>query len=242
GRAGSKGFKNKNLKYLAGKPLVHFALAMIDIYQQKHPEHNCTTCLNTDSNELVELTTKLNPSVKIVERKPELATDTVGKIEVIRDSFLQLEREDNIFDLIIDLDLTSPLREVSNLEELIDEHLKNLDKDVYFSVVSARRNPYFNMVKRIENEVTIVNKSRYTSRQQTPEVFEMNASMYSFKPEFLKKSNYIFDGQCGIIKMRDYLILDIDSEEDFKWLEFLFPKFLEDSSELQDIYNYLYRR
>lgn len=160
---------------------------MIDIYQQKHPEHNCTTCLNTDSNELVELTTKLNPSVKIVERKPELATDTVGKIEVIRDSFLQLEREDNIFDLIIDLDLTSPLREVSNLEELIDEHLKNLDKDVYFSVVSARRNPYFNMVKRIENEVTIVNKSRYTSRQQTPEVFEMNASMYSFKPEFLKK-------------------------------------------------------
>ncbi|HEN2040315.1 TPA: acylneuraminate cytidylyltransferase family protein, partial [Enterococcus faecium] len=81
-----------------------------------------------------------------------------------------------------------------NLEELIDEHLKNLDKDVYFSVVSARRNPYFNMVKRIENEVTIVNKSRYTSRQQTPEVFEMNASMYSFKPEFLKKSNYIFDG------------------------------------------------
>ena len=97
---------------------------------------------DTDSNELVELTTKLNPSVKIVERKPELATDTVGKIEVIRDSFLQLEREDNIFDLIIDLDLTSPLREVSNLEELIDEHLKNLDKDVYFSVVSARRNPY----------------------------------------------------------------------------------------------------
>lgn len=49
--------------------------------------------MNTDSNELVELTTKLNPSVKIVERKPELATDTVGKIEVIRDSFLQLEEK-----------------------------------------------------------------------------------------------------------------------------------------------------
>lgn len=123
GRAGSKGFKNKIWNIWQESPSP-FALAMIDIYQQKHPEHNCTTCLNTDSNELVELTTKLNPSVKIVERKPELATDTVGKIEVIRDSFLQLEREDNIFDLIIDLDLTSPLREVSNLEELIDEHLK----------------------------------------------------------------------------------------------------------------------
>ena len=52
------------------------------------------------------------------------------------------------------------------------------------------------MVKRIENEVTIVNKSRYTSRQQTPEVFEMNASMYSFKPEFLK-NNYILMGNVG---------------------------------------------
>lgn len=53
------------------------------------------------------------------------------------------------------------------------------------------------MVKRIENEVTIVNKSRYTSRQQTPEVFEMNASMYSFKPEFLKKVIIFLMGNVG---------------------------------------------
>ncbi|WP_165003243.1 MULTISPECIES: acylneuraminate cytidylyltransferase family protein [unclassified Enterococcus] len=239
GRAGSKGFKNKNLKYLARKPLVHYALAIIDIYQSKHPEYNCSICLNTDSDELIELTTKLNSSVKIIERKPELATDTVGKIEVIRDSFLNLESEKKHFDLIVDLDLTSPLREVSDLEQLISEHLNNIDeKDVYFSVVSARRNPYFNMVKKIDNEVTIVNTSDYTSRQQAPEVFEMNASMYSFKPEFLKKNNYIFNGKCGIIVMKDYLVLDIDSEEDFNWLEFLFPKFLEDSIELQDIYNH----
>lgn len=106
GRAGSKGFKIK-FEIFGRKAPSPFRFSNDRYLSTKHPEHNCTTCLNTDSNELVELTTKLNPSVKIVERKPELATDTVGKIEVIRDSFLQLEREDNIFDLIIDLDLTS---------------------------------------------------------------------------------------------------------------------------------------
>ncbi|PTO39402.1 acylneuraminate cytidylyltransferase family protein, partial [Enterococcus mundtii] len=198
GRAGSKGFKNKNLKFLSGKPLVHYALAIIEIYKKKHPEHCCTIALNTDSNELIEITKKLNDKVKIISRKPQLATDTVGKIEVIRDTYLNLKTKNHFFDLIVDLDLTSPLREVSNLEELISLHMKNMDKDVYFSVVPARRNPYFNMVKLIDNTVTIVNSSHYTSRQQAPDVFEMNASMYSFKPEFLRDNDYLFDGNCGI--------------------------------------------
>ncbi|MDT2820810.1 acylneuraminate cytidylyltransferase family protein [Enterococcus devriesei] len=238
GRAGSKGFKNKNLKKLAGKPLAQYALSLIKIYQRRHPENECVISLNTDSNELIELMVHLDPSVKVVKRKPELATDTVGKIEVIRDSFFNLESSEEPFDLIVDLDLTSPIREISNLEELITAHLNDLTKDVYFSVVPARRNPYFNMVKQIDEKVTIVNESDFTSRQQAPKVFEMNASMYSFKPDFLKEHNYIFDGECGIVQMKDYLILDIDSEEDFEWLEFLFPKFLEDSAELKEIYEF----
>ncbi|WP_368757130.1 acylneuraminate cytidylyltransferase family protein [Enterococcus avium] len=240
GRAGSKGFKNKNLKQLRGKPLVHYALALIGLYQKKHLEHECLISLNTDSKALIDITSSLRPDVVIVDRKPELATDTVGKIEVIRDSFLQLDDSEKPFDLVVDLDLTSPLREVSDLENLIDAHSysEDEDKDVYFSVVPARRNPYFNMVKNINGKVTIVNPSEYTSRQQAPKVFEMNASMYSFRPDFLIGNSYIFNGVCGIIEMKDYLILDIDSEEDFEWLEFLFPKFLEDSSGLREIYRY----
>ncbi|EOF54303.1 TPA: acylneuraminate cytidylyltransferase family protein [Enterococcus faecium] len=233
GRAGSKGLKNKNLKSLAGKPLVGYAISLIHLFKENHPEFNCVIGLNTDSNELKEITKQLDSEIILVDRKDQLATDTVGKIEVIRDTYLAINNDSIAFDLIVDLDITSPLRELSDLENLVQNHIDDIDKDIYFSVVPARRNPYFNMVKNYNNQISIVNQSNYTSRQQAPEVYDMNASMYSFKPDFLKEHTYIFDGKCGIIEMKDYLILDIDSEEDFEWLEFLMPKFLKDSDALQ---------
>lgn len=236
GRAGSKGLKNKNLKSLAGKPLVGYAISLIHLFRENHPDFDCVVGLNTDSNELIEIARQLDSELILVNRKDQLATDTVGKIEVIRDTYLAINDDSNPFDLVVDLDITSPLRELLDLERLIQNHIENIDKDIYFSVVPARRNPYFNMVKNYNNQISIVNQSNYTSRQQAPEVYEMNASMYSFKPGFLKEHTYIFDGQCGIIEMKDYLVLDIDSEEDFEWLEFLMPKFLEESVALQQVY------
>ncbi|MEO1772995.1 acylneuraminate cytidylyltransferase family protein [Candidatus Enterococcus ferrettii] len=236
GRAGSKGLANKNLKKLANKPLVGYALSLINLFGEANPAVNYEIGLNTDSEALINLVESINENVKLVQRKPELATDVVGKIEVIRDTFINLSENKDSYDFIIDLDITSPLRTLCDLENLVYSHSNNQDKDVYFSVVPSRRNPYFNMVKEVGDKVSIVNKSTFTARQQAPRVFDMNASMYSFKPDFLLNSHYIFSGEVGMIQMKDYLILDIDSEEDFEWLNFLFPKFLEDSHELLKVY------
>lgn len=236
GRAGSKGLANKNLKKLANKPLVGYALSLINLFGEANPLVNYEIGLNTDSDALANLVDSINTNVKLVQRKPELATDTVGKIEVIRDTFINLSDNKKSYDLIVDLDITSPLRTLSDLESLIYSHLNDQDKDVYFSVVPSRRNPYFNMVKEVGDKVSIVNKSTFTARQQAPRVFDMNASMYSFRPDFLINNHYIFNGEVGMIQMKDYLILDIDSEEDFEWLDFLFPKFLKDSDELLKVY------
>ena len=58
GRAGSKGFKNKNLKEMRGVPLSFYSLAAIKGYMDRHPEDNILIALNTDSELLVNLIQK----------------------------------------------------------------------------------------------------------------------------------------------------------------------------------------
>ena len=52
GRAGSKGFKNKNLKTFCGHPLVYYSLSAAELFIKKHPELHIDIALNTDSPEL----------------------------------------------------------------------------------------------------------------------------------------------------------------------------------------------
>ncbi|MDT2660866.1 acylneuraminate cytidylyltransferase family protein [Enterococcus hulanensis] len=236
GRAGSKGFKNKNLKTLYHKPLVGYALSLIKIFSKRNPEININVALNTDSTELQNLVSELMPSVINIERKAELANGTVGKIMVIRDTFIQMESITGcIYDKVIDLDITSPLRTIKDLESLYNKGIES-DLDVIFSVVASRRNPYFNMVQVKNDEVSLVNQSTFTSRQQAPLIYDMNASMYLFNPTFLMHTDYLFDGHCGIIEMKDYLILDIDSEEDFLWLEHLVPFIMDNDKGIEEVY------
>ena len=54
GRAGSKGFKNKNLKTFCGHPLVYYSLSAAELFIKKHPELHIDIALNTDSPELAK--------------------------------------------------------------------------------------------------------------------------------------------------------------------------------------------
>ena len=48
GRAGSKGFKNKNLKIFDGLPLSHYSLAAAELFIGQHPELHVDLCLNAE--------------------------------------------------------------------------------------------------------------------------------------------------------------------------------------------------
>ena len=74
GRAGSKGFKNKNLKMMRDIPLVYYTLAVIREYKEHHEEDTITIALNTDSDDLVKQVKNQNLlHVDIIKRKNELA-------------------------------------------------------------------------------------------------------------------------------------------------------------------------
>ena len=237
GRAGSKGFKNKNLKEMRGVPLVFYSLAAIKEYIDKHTEDRIEVALNTDSDSLVDLIQKQKVvPVRYVKRKTELAGDIVPKVEVIKDTFLSYDYE---VDVVIDLDITSPMRRVEDIENIIKEYNKDI-YDLVFSVVEARRSPYFNMVENKEDGFyRKICESQFTARQQAPKAYEMNASIYAYSPNFLRKniSKTIIDYNCGISVMPDYLVLDIDSEDDFSMMQYLHEYYCNQDSELLMVYN-----
>lgn len=241
GRAGSKGIKNKNIRSLLNKPLVYWTISSIDLFIKKQKickELYYNVALNTDSSELIDLV-KNNKllTIDVVDRKEELAGDIVGKIDVVRDTYVQMENIKSVkYDAVLDLDITSPLRTERDIENIIKKYLDTLC-DVVFSVTESRRNPYFNMVQRNNNnEIEKVISSNYTSRQQAPLVYDMNASLYVYSADFLKKKMQLFDSKCEIIEMRDTAVLDLDKPDDFEIMEVLAKYFVDTVGDFKEVY------
>ncbi len=240
GRAGSKGFQNKNLKELRQVPLLYYTLAAIRLYRDAHPDDRVSVALNTDSGELIGQAQRqtIVPGISVVERKAELAGDTTPKVDVIKDTYLALRQEKRI-DVVVDLDITSPMRRVVDIEQVLAEYQSSESYDLVYSVVHARRSPYFNMVeKKQSGYYEKICRSAYTARQQAPAAYELNASIYAYRPRFLesKIQKTILDYRCGIAVMPDYLVLDIDSEEDFLMMEHLHPYYCRQDAALAAVY------
>ena len=237
GRAGSKGIKNKNIKNFLDKPLALYSLSVIDLYL-KNSEYQADIVLNTDSEDLINIfeCNSLRP-VEVVKRIPELSGDNVAKIDVINNCLIEMEiKKDTIYHLIIDLDITSPLRTVTDLKTMIDKKIGS-DYDLIFSVTDSRRNPYFNMVKKTENGFERVISSNFNTRQEAPEIFDMNASIYVYSREFLHKNIGLFDGKCDAYKMFDTGVLDLDHEGDMVLMEVIAKYLFENNEEFKEIYD-----
>ena len=220
GRAGSKGIKNKNLRKFCGNYLVYYTVSVIDLYLKKHPEVKYDIVVNSDSIELLALTASNGMrEVEQIIRDEGLSDDFIGKIAVINDCFEKMKARKGIhYDMVVDLDITSPLRTVTDLDRVVALQMEK-QADVTTTVTTARRNPYFNQVKRTEHGVKKVIESNHTARQQAPETFDMNASIYAYNPEYLKTGKGVLDGYCEIVEMYDTGILDLDHENDFELME-----------------------
>lgn len=238
GRAGSKGIKNKNLRNFCGKPLAYYTISIIALYLKRHPELQYDIAVNSDSEELLNLMS--NNGIILIEqitRDKNLAGDEVGKIAVVNDCLQKMEQKyKRCYDMVVDLDITSPLRMIEDLERVIELQIEK-GTDVVTTVATARRNPYFNQVKRTDHGVKRVIDSHYTARQQAPEIFDMNASIYAYRPDFLKSGKGVLDGYCEIVEMYDTGILDLDHENDFELMEIIAKYLFDKNDKFAEVYN-----
>ncbi len=226
GRGGSKGVKNKNIKPLCGQPLIAWTIFDAEFAFSGNTEIQKTIVVDSDSDIILDIAKCFSPQILLHKRKLHLAGDRVSKIDVIRDVLRDVAKETRkSFDVLIDLDITSPLRTASDIENAY-AHFCQTEEEIVFSVVPARRNPYFNMVEKKQNgHYGLSKQAEYTARQQAPIVFDMNASIYIYKPQIfseIKKS--LLEVECGIYVMKDFGVIDIDTEHDFALMELILSK------------------
>lgn len=227
-RAGSKGVKNKNIRDFLEYPLPFYTMSVIDLFIKSNKDRvSCIDiAVNTDSSSFLSLINKLSLPFIYVPRKPEMAKDTSSKIDVIKHSYAFCQEINHkSYDCIIDLDITSPLRTITDINNAVETLANDTEADLVYSVTSARRNPYFNMVMKEGSYYRRVIISDFTARQQAPLLFDMNASIYAYRSTFLDRNLSFSDGKALITIMKDTAILDIDSDEDLELMQVIAKEF-----------------
>jgi CMP-N,N'-diacetyllegionaminic acid synthase len=221
-RGGSKGIPNKNIRNMNGKPLLYYTINIAKQFQQLFS--GVEIILSTDSVEISKVA-KDHGLFGTYMRPASLAGDDAGKIETIKDVLLWQELEKNRrYDFTLDLDVTSPLRNLADLQNAFSVLLENAGAINLFSVSPANRNPYFNMVEQKRNgfyaQVKPPNSGIFT-RQSAPRVFDLNASFYFFRRQFFDEEYSGAITDKSLIFEVPHICFDLDHLTDFDFMEYL---------------------
>ncbi|HEY8896739.1 MAG TPA: acylneuraminate cytidylyltransferase family protein [Niastella sp.] len=220
-RGGSKGIPGKNTRLLNGIPLIAYSIKTAEKFAAAS-DNFVHIGLSTDSEEILQTASEHGlPSNYI--RPAELATDSAGKLGVIRDILNFEEKQTGKhFDYIIDLDVTSPLRTVSDLNTALAQMIADTTAHNIFSVNVANRNPYFNMVEQKEDGYFgLSKKGRSLTRQSAPAVYELNASFYIYRHAFFSLDVPTPISDKSMIYIMPHTCFDLDHPIDFEFMEFL---------------------
>lgn len=213
-RGGSKGLPGKNIRSLAGKPLLQYS---IDIAQSS--KFIDKIFVSTDDAEIAEVARCCGAIV--IERPNELAKDDTPEWLAWRHAIEWVKMHHGNFDNFVSLPATSPLRIVEDVEAAILK-LQQEKADICIAVTPASRSPYFNMVKKNQDGfVELINnpEGSVTRRQDAPMVYDITTVVYASTPKFILENYGLFSGSVVSIEVPKCRSVDIDDIYDFKMAE-----------------------
>jgi N-acylneuraminate cytidylyltransferase/CMP-N,N'-diacetyllegionaminic acid synthase len=212
-RGGSKGVPGKNIRPLAGKPLLAHSLEQArdcGLFER--------LAVSSDSPEILAVAQAWGADL-LLERPPALATDTAGKLPAIRHAWQAAEAlSGERFEQLVDLDCTAPLRLPADIVGAV-RLLETSGAGNVITGTPAHRSPYFNLVE-VGAEDGVVRLSKplpdpVRRRQDAPACYDMNASIYVWRREPFLSAPYVFGPDTRLFAMPRVRSLDIDAEEDF---------------------------
>lgn len=218
-RGGSKGLPGKNIRPLAGKPLIAWSIEHARAVQRIE-----RVIVSTNSQAIADVALQYGAEVPFM-RPEELSHDTSSEWLAWRHGLNYLiETEGSLPEVMVSIPTTAPLRLPVDIENCLDEYLKT-DSDIVITVTESHRSPYFNMVKKNADgtvDLVIPPETTLVRRQDAPQVYDMTTVAYVVRPEFVMSNKSIFEGRVRQVHVPAERSIDIDTLLDFNIAECLF--------------------
>ncbi len=218
-RGGSKGVPGKNIRPLRGKPLIAYT-----IESAKGCKLVDDLIISTDDEQIAAVAKQFGASVPFM-RPSDLASDTASKWPVFIHAVETYEKvTGKTVDYLVDLDVTVPLKTAQDIDGAIQLALQNPDTDVVITGYEPERNPYFNMMEIGEDgyaEIVKKGTKPIVRRQDAPQVYSLTPAAYVVKKSALYEFEHWSKAKCKIYPIPRERAIDIDTEIDFKIVEFL---------------------
>lgn len=219
-RGGSKGLPGKNVKPLAGQPLIAWAIASARACPSIE-----TVIVSTDDAGIAEVAVAHGAEVPFM-RPAELASDTAPEWLAWQHAVAWFRRARGDFDVFVSLPTTSPFRAVADVEACIAT-LQQPGTDIVITVRAAERSPYFNMVRHDASglaRLVIPPEDSVARRQDAPAVYDITTVAYAARPDFVMQATRLFDGRVRTVEVPAARALDIDTAYDFMLAECIASK------------------
>lgn len=215
-RGGSKGLPGKNILPLAGKPLIAWTI------EAAIQSGLCDEVMvSTDDEEIAEVSMAYGAAVPFM-RPPELATDDATTMDVIIHAMEWQKKQGKVYDLLLLLQATSPLRHAEDIREAA-RLFRQKNATAVVSVCESEHSPLW--THTIGNDLSmkdfLAGELQNKNRQQLGKFYRLNGAIYLARWDFLKARRSFFSENTYAYIMDQERSADIDKELDLKFAEFL---------------------
>lgn len=208
-RGGSKGIKNKNIVDLGGLPLIVYS-----IRAAKASNYIDDVIVSTDSLEIQKISNRYGAETPFI-RPQEQASDTATTLDAVLHSLKTLEMQGRVYDILVLLQPTSPLRTVEDIDGAVELFEKVGEEGV--AAISEASDPPVLMRKVMDDGrmKRFLNKNSSVRRQDMDKVYRINGSIYINLISKVNEYTSFNDNPVGYIMEKSHAV-DIDELVDLE--------------------------
>lgn len=214
-RGGSKGLRGKNLRPLLGKPLLHWSVA-----HALNAPSVTTVAVSTDDPEIADSAKHAGAEIPFL-RPEELSHDSASSIDVLLHCLDWYESTGKSFDAVVMVEPTSPLREVSDIEEGLAALLSRGSGSVVSVCESEGEHPSFSYRKSPDSRIAPYTGVQPTNlrRQDIEPIYFLDGTFYASFVDALRTHKSFYHEETFSIEVPKWKSLEIDDIYDFAMVE-----------------------